>query len=170
MQIKVPLTDAGFLDDRYSKHAAPADTYQGYPIISPPITISDVPAATGSLALSLLDYDAVPVSGFVWIHWLAANLPPDLRTIPADSSQHPSFNMVQGRNSNAGHVVGASDPVITQHYVGPQPPDQTHQYQLTLYALKKPLALNAGFWYNEFYQQVNQQLITTATLLLPSRV
>ncbi|WP_125768203.1 YbhB/YbcL family Raf kinase inhibitor-like protein [Lapidilactobacillus wuchangensis] len=169
MQIKVPLTASGFLADRYSKYASLNEQYQGYPIISPPISIREVPAETKSLALSLLDYDAVPVSGFVWIHWLAANFAPDVTEIPEDSSQHPQFNFVQGRNSNAGGLIHQSDPTIYQHYVGPQPPDRTHQYQLTVYALKQPLELQSGFWFNQFQQAIEPQIITTATLLLPGR-
>lgn len=169
MQIKVPLTAQGLLADRYSKYAPLADQYQGYPIISPPISIRDVPTNTGSLALSLLDYDAVPVSGFVWIHWLAANFAPEITEIPEDSSQHPQFDFIQGRNSNAGGLIHQSDPTIYQHYVGPQPPDQTHQYQLTVYALKQPLPLQTGFWFNQFHQAIDQQIITTATIMLPSR-
>jgi Raf kinase inhibitor-like YbhB/YbcL family protein len=169
LQIKVPLTAAGFLADRYSKHAPLSAQYQGYPIISPPISLDDIPATTKSLALTLLDYDAVPVGGFVWIHWLAANISPDITEIPEDSSQHPQFDFIQGRNSNAGQLIHQTDPTIYQHYVGPQPPDQTHQYQLTVYALKQPLALKSGFWFNEFHQAIDQQIITTATFLLPGR-
>jgi Phospholipid-binding protein len=37
--------------------------------------LQDIPAQTAALAVSLIDYDAVPRTGFPFIHWLAANIP-----------------------------------------------------------------------------------------------
>lgn len=172
MQVKVPLTTTGYLPDVYSKHAEKSATRGGFPIISPPITISDLPAGTVSLALTFLDFDAVPVGGFVWIHWLAANIKPDgdRVEIPENASQSGQFDFSQGRNSNAGKLVNVTDPKIYQHYVGPQPPNQDHDYQLTVYALKKDLDLENGYWLNAFYQQIDSQVLDAVTVHVLGRV
>lgn len=168
MKIQVPLTKDGLLPDRYSKYAPAADIYNGYPIVSPPITVSDLPKDTTYLALTLLDYDAVPVSGFPWIHWLAANIPVT-KLIPEDASQAKTADFVQGRNSNAGHLVHETDPRITMHYVGPQPPDQVHHYELTVYALDGQLPLQNGYWLNEFRRVLAQHQLAATKIILPSR-
>ncbi|WP_261806549.1 YbhB/YbcL family Raf kinase inhibitor-like protein [Lapidilactobacillus luobeiensis] len=170
MEISVPLTTSGYLPDLYSKYAPITAQIGGYPVVSPPIDLRDVPEETVSLALTLLDYDAVPVGGFVWIHWLAANLAPDLRQIPENISQTRAENLVQGRNSTAGRLVAETDPRINQRYTGPQPPDQDHHYELTVYALRQPLALRPGYWFNEFRQLAQPQIITTARTIILSRV
>ncbi|WP_125608041.1 YbhB/YbcL family Raf kinase inhibitor-like protein [Lapidilactobacillus bayanensis] len=171
MEIIVALDEGGYLPDKYSKHATRENLRDGYPIISPPITINNVPVETSSLALTFLDFDAVPVGGFVWIHWLAANIPAQKQVkLPANASQSRQLDFIQGRNSNAGALAYQPDPLINQHYVGPQPPDQDHQYQLTVYALRDKLNLQAGYWLNDFYRAIQGEVITTAQLLIPGRV
>lgn len=58
MKINVPVTQAGYLPDKYSKYSAIKKA--GQPVISFPIEVTDVPQETNYLALSLIDYDAVP--------------------------------------------------------------------------------------------------------------
>lgn len=168
MKVQVPLTKTGLLPDRYGKYAPETAMYQGYPIISPPITVSDLPADTAYLALTLLDFDAVPISGFPWIHWLATNIPAT-SLIKENASQAQAATFIQGRNSNAGQVVQITDPKISQRYVGPQPPDQTHNYELTVYALAAPLPLQAGYWLNAFRRVLPQQQLAKTKIILPSR-
>ncbi len=43
----------------------------GMPALSIPLSWKDVPKGTKSFVLVMEDYDAVPVSGFSWIHWVA---------------------------------------------------------------------------------------------------
>ena len=76
MRISVGL-DNGLLPDRFGKHAPEAYQLDGHPVRSFPIEIADVPEGARSLALTFLDYDAVPVGGFCWIHWLACDIAPD---------------------------------------------------------------------------------------------
>lgn len=170
MEIIVPRDDQGYLPDKFGKHAAPEDMYHGYPIISPPITIHNVPVETTDLALTLLDFDAVPVGGFVWIHWLVANIPAQTKVIIPENTSQNSTDFIQGRNSNAGALIHEQDPIIFQHYVGPQPPDQNHDYQLTVYALRNKLNLQNGYWLNEFYEAIKGKVITKESILIPSRV
>ncbi|KZU53143.1 hypothetical protein [Lactiplantibacillus plantarum] len=72
MQIKVDLDD-GFLPRIYTSNANVK--HSGQPILSFPIEIKSIPAITTAFAISLIDYDAVPRTGFPFIHWLATNIP-----------------------------------------------------------------------------------------------
>lgn len=169
MQISVPL-DNGYLADRFGKYAEADDCYRGYPKRSFPITITAAPQATKSFAVWLLDYDAVPVSGFPWIHWNIANIPGDTTEIPEDASRTQQLAMVQGRNANAGGLVHQQDPLISQGYVGPQPPNADHAYTLTVFALDTMLALQPGFWLNEARHAMSGHILTETSVDLWSRV
>ena len=61
------------------------------------------------------------------------------------------------------------DPAITTGYVGPQPPDATHDYTLTVYALDQELDLKEGYWLNEFRRAAKVHILAQAQLDLPSR-
>nr|WP_279386042.1 hypothetical protein [Lactiplantibacillus plantarum] len=84
MQIKVDLDD-GFLPRIYTSNANVK--HSGQPILSFPIEIKSIPAITTAFAISLIDYDAVPRTGFPFIHWLATNIPV-MAEIPADFSRN----------------------------------------------------------------------------------
>ena len=73
MKISVDLIN-GYLPDQFGKHAPKAYTSHDFPTRSFPINISDIPIGTKALALTLIDYDAVPVAGFPWIHWIATDI------------------------------------------------------------------------------------------------
>lgn len=109
MKVQVPLTK-GLLADKYNQYASPDNIIDDKPIVSFPIQITDVPKEAKSLALTLIDWDAIPVGGFAWIHWTAANISPDVTEIPANNSQTLKVPMVQGRNSTAGGLIGNQDP------------------------------------------------------------
>ncbi len=161
MQVSIPTID-GALAALYSKQAVPAQTYKGHPIISFPINISGVPAGTHSLAFSFVDHDAIPVGGFTWIHWLAANIPATTTQIPENASQTGAIPMIQGNNSTAGGYVGETDPKVTQHYVGPYPPDKDHRYSFKLFALDTELPLQSGYWLNECHDAITGHVLATA--------
>ncbi len=76
------LTAEGMLPDLYGKFAPEDAMIDGHPSVSFPIDISDVPENAVSLALAFVDFDAVPVGGFCWIHWLACNIDPAVGHIP----------------------------------------------------------------------------------------
>lgn len=167
MQISVPLVN-GQLADEYGKYAPAEDMLADHPVKSFPIKITDAPQATKSFALVFIDYDSTPVCGFTWIHWLAANLPASLTDLPANASRQLASQFVQGNNSNAGALVNG-DPQITSGYVGPQPPDKTHDYTLTVFALDDYLPLENGYWLNDFVHAAKGHILATAKLDLPSR-
>jgi len=158
MQIKVEL-DAGFLPTIYTSEANVKRADQ--PILSFPIEIKAIPDNTVALAISLIDYDAVPRTGFPFIHWLAANVPV-MAELPADFSRN--FEGPQGQNSWMSRFYELNDPYFASHYAGPNPSDQPHQYTLTVFALSKNLKLANGFYYNEFLNQLAGKIITKSEI------
>lgn len=101
--------------------------------VSPPLTWSEPPAGTQSLALIVDDPDA-PVG--VFTHWVIFNIPADSRglseAVPTQA-ELPS-GALQGKN-DFGRMG----------YTGPcPPPGRPHRYQFTVYALDSRLDLTAG--------------------------
>lgn len=168
MEIMVP-TKKGYLADKYSKHAAPAHKMDGQPNLSFPITVSDLPVATKTWAFTLVDFDAVPVSGFVWIHWLGANIPANITTLPENASLSNNIAFVQGSNSTAGRLIGQPDILQSHRYIGPTPPDKDHAYTLTVYALDTKLNLQDGYWLNEFLKAIKGHVLAKQKIILLGR-
>lgn len=169
MHISVEL-ESGLLPDRFGKHAPEEYQLEGHPIRSFPIEIEGVPAGTKSLALAFVDWDAIPVGGFCWIHWLACNFPPNTTLIPENASASGAVPCVQGSNSDWSPLAGGwTDPRITQRYAGPYPPDKTHEYTLTMYALDCELGLEEGYFLNEFRRAIKGHVLAEAQLEIPSR-
>ncbi len=165
MKIDVPLDENGFLPDLYGKYAPADATIDGDPCVSFPITVADVPEGAQALALTLVDWDSVPVCGFPWIHWCATDIPV-VGLVPENASQSGALPMTQGSNS---HAATSDDPALTQRYTGPCPPDKTHDYTLRVFALDAPLGLEEGYYLNEFRHAVKGHVLGSARLELPSR-
>ena len=169
MKVHVEL-DGGLLADRFGKYASEPDRLEGFPVRSFPIEINDVPQEARTIALAFVDYDAIPVGGFCWIHWTACNLPATTTLIPEDASRTGTVDMVQGRNSNWSPMAHGSDnPQVHSRYCGPQPPDATHSYTLNVYALDCELGLPEGFYLNELRRAMNGHVLDQASVELPSR-
>lgn len=169
MDIHVELED-GLLPDRFGKHAPAEYTVEGHPCRSFPIEVSGVPEGARTLALTFLDWDAIPVGGFCWIHWIACNFPADLALIPENASAEESVPCVQGLNSDWSPLAGShTDPRVICRYAGPYPPDKTHVYTLTVYALDCELDLAEGYYLNEFRRAIRSHVLAEASLELPSR-
>nr|WP_321314719.1 YbhB/YbcL family Raf kinase inhibitor-like protein [uncultured Ligilactobacillus sp.] len=164
MKVYVPL-EHGFLPDKYGAKAAPEFQLEDHPIVSFPIKIQDIPTGTKTLALTLIDFDAIPVCGFAWIHWLACNIPVDLNNLPENSSQ-TLHNFIQGKNSLAGSLVNGPKN-ISQCYIGPRPPEGVHNYTLTIFALDTTLPLQNGYWLNDFLSVAKEHIITKTKVELP---
>ncbi len=158
MQIKVDLDD-GFLPLIYTSNANVK--HSGQPLLLFPIEIKSIPAITTAFAISLIDYDAVPRTGFPFIHWLATNIPV-MAEIPADFSRN--FEGPQGQNSWMSRFYQLNDSYFADHYAGPNPPDQPHRYTLSVFALKHNLPLNNRFYYNDFREQLVGNVLTKAEL------
>lgn len=97
--------------------------------LSPPLSWTEVPEGTRSLALVVDDPDA---PRRVWTHWVVFDLPPDLGSLPADAAD----------SLPAGAKTGTND-WGKQSYGGPCPPSGRHRYFHKLYALDTTLDLDA---------------------------
>ncbi len=169
MDIDVVLEN-GMLPDLYGKYAPDSAQIDGHPCVSFPIEISGVPEGAETLALTFLDWDAIPVGGFCWIHWITCNIPADTTLIPENASAMGECAMVQGSNSNWSPLAGAHrDPAIIHRYAGPCPPDKTHDYELTVYALDCKLDLEEGFYLNELRRLVFEHVVEDVAIEIPSR-
>ncbi|MDC2828074.1 YbhB/YbcL family Raf kinase inhibitor-like protein [Limosilactobacillus mucosae] len=167
MKISVPIKN-GFLPDEYSKHASNELKTAGCPNQSFPIHIEDLPQGTKTFAWTFVDFDAVSECGFVWIHWLGANLPASITDLPANASRQSNDMFIQGRNSNASPMANA-DPSVAKGYIGPQPPATIHHYTLTVYALDSELDLKDGFWLNELLHASEGHVLAKAKCDVPCR-
>ena len=88
----------------------------------------------------------------------------------ARSSASGELACVQGSNSDWSPLAGShTDPRIIHRYAGPYPPDKTHDYTLTVYALDCELGLSEGYFLNEFRRSVRGHVLDEASLELPSR-
>jgi Raf kinase inhibitor-like YbhB/YbcL family protein len=90
----------------------------------PPLSWSEVPAGTKSVAIVVEDPDA-PKGTFT--HWIVTNIPPDVRTLAA-GTMPPSGTAVALKNDKG--KVG---------YSGPCPPSGKHHYVFKVYALDKSI-------------------------------
>jgi Raf kinase inhibitor-like YbhB/YbcL family protein len=92
--------------------------------VSLPLSWSDVPAGTKSLALAIVDPHPVANN---WVHWLVINIPPETKGLGAGAS----------RSSMPPGAVELKNSFGETGYGGPQPPKGSgdHPYVVTLYAL-----------------------------------
>ena len=98
--------------------------------ISPPLTISDVPAGTKSLALIMHDPDAI--GGQDFLHWAVWNITPDVTEI--GEGKIP-VGALQGTNDYPGATYGPACPPAGSGL---------HRYTFELYALDVQLNLPDG--------------------------
>lgn len=93
--------------------------------VSPPLSWSDLPPATKSLALIVDDPDAPDPAApkMTWVHWVLYNLPPAGNGLPEGASVLPP-----------GTLQGLND-WQRSGYGGPCPPIGRHRYFHKLYAL-----------------------------------
>ncbi len=143
MQISSEGIINGVIEDKYGKRGN--DFINNVPALSLPFSITDAPTETKSFVVVLKDDDAVPVAGFPWIHWLAANITDT--SVPENASRSlPSF--VQGVNS-----------WNMPFYGGMMPPNAPHRYDLYVYALDKLLPLKDGFTYEELKKAMRNNIL-----------
>lgn len=97
--------------------------------VSPPLSWSQVPEGTQSIAIISDDPDA---PGGDWVHWLIWNLPPDTRELKE--------GVPRAARLENGAVQGTTD-WGQPGYRGPCPPSGTHRYFFKVYALDTKLNL-----------------------------
>ncbi len=139
----------GVIDDAYGKFGA--NFIDDMPSFSLPFEILNEPKGTVSFAVILDDKDSVPVCGFVWQHWLIANLKNTKLVAGAASNINAEF--IQGSNSWNLPLYG-----------GMAPPDKDHVYDLTVYALDKELDLKTGFSLEEMKKEMADHILDSYCL------
>ena len=98
---------------------------------SPPLSWSEPPAGTQSLAILCDDPDA-PVGD--WVHWVVFNLAPDVRALPENVARDAALPGVA--------IQGVND-YDRRGYDGPcPPPGRPHRYHFKVFALDARLALD----------------------------
>lgn len=152
------LDARGHWQDKYGKRGTQFGK-DDMPTYSIPLGIHDAPAGTKSYVIIFDDMDAVPVCGFVWIHWLAANL---TRTYLEENESINARDFIQGVNSRYSHDNITRDEASV--YGGMAPPNQPHVYDLKVYALDTILPLENGFFYNELRRAMEGHVLAEATL------
>lgn len=140
-----------------------SDNVAGIPMRSLPFKIENAPEGTKTFALTLLDYDEFPVTGFCWIHWLAANIN---QTVVPENASADAPDFIQGVNSWGAPFLGekALHLEAASSYGGMAPPDGQHRYLLAVYALDAELPLEDGFLFNELLNAMAGHVLAVATL------
>ena len=163
MQITSSGIINGSIQDKFGKFGD--EKIDGVPTRSLPITWENVPVGTKTLALIMQDYDAIPVCGFSWIHWLVADIDPHRNELAENASREDS-TLIQGKNSQASKQICGNQPEsITNFYSGPRPPDQAHEYEIILFALDTKLNLKNSFLMNELLKAMRGHILAQATLI-----
>lgn len=149
----------GVIEDKYGKRGTQFNE-ANIPTYSLPVKIENSPKGTVSYALILEDKDAVPVCGFSWIHWIAANI---TKTEIEENESILENDFVQGVNSWCGAISNV-DKKLAIGYGGMTPPDKPHIYELHVFALKDKLDLQEGFYMNELYKAMDGCILEQTTL------
>lgn len=154
----------GYLDLAFGNNTPNTnDIVNGINLKSFHIAWEDLPENTKSIALVFDDPDAIPVCGFCWIHWGVINIDPQLMCLEEDTSRLQP-NLIQSKTSWSSPLLGNESDANFSGYGGCAPPDKTHTYQITVYALDTMLDLKPGYWINEFYQASEGHILATACL------
>ncbi len=126
------MLELAVLSAAFAMGAAIPDRYACGPC-SPPLSWSEAPAGTQSIAILCDDPDA-PVGD--WVHWVVFNLAPDVRSLPE--------NVARDAALPGGAIQGVND-YDRNDYDGPcPPPGRPHRYHFKVFALDARLALDAG--------------------------
>ncbi|MGL6124951.1 MAG: YbhB/YbcL family Raf kinase inhibitor-like protein [Metamycoplasmataceae bacterium] len=128
------------------------------------IAWENLPKDTVSLAIAFYDHDAVPVCGFTWIHWLAANIDPKLNELSENASIQLKDKMVQGKNSWSSGLLPKEMQSHETLFGGCAPPNGDHKYDVEVFALNKKLNLTNGFLYNELLHAMEGNILDKARI------
>ncbi len=122
--------------------------------ISPPLTWSDVPAGTVSLALICDDPDAPMLT---WVHWIVYNISPE------------TSGLREGIGSKESAALGISQGLNSwrrANYGGPCPPGHsTHRYFFKLYATDLPRDLKPNMSKRDLEKAMRDHIIAQAQLI-----
>jgi Raf kinase inhibitor-like YbhB/YbcL family protein len=122
--------------------------------ISPPLTWSDPPYGTQSLALICEDPDAPRGT---WTHWVLYNLPADTHEVPAKLPSHGDLDDGARQGKNDFGKLG---------YGGPAPPPgKPHRYFFKLYAIDTILNLESAATRTEVLTVIDGHVLDSGELM-----
>ncbi|MBR1746883.1 MAG: YbhB/YbcL family Raf kinase inhibitor-like protein [Clostridia bacterium] len=147
------IVEGKFLD-KYGKRGE-TDCF-GMPLLSPPINIYNRPKDTACYALILDDDDAIPVCGYSFVHWLAADIL--VEDLPEGVSGQGFF--VEGTNDYA-KSHGAGD---CARYGGMAPPNAPHVYRIHVFALDRLTGLKKGFSLEELRKAMDGHVLSSCVI------
>ena len=160
-------------EGRFELTSAAFENGQGIPArfaessrTSPPLEWKHSPSGTKSFALAITDPDIPAQFNFprAFVHWLIYNIPIAVTSLPEGVS--PDGTVPQGCEELNSDFVTFGIPGFGKGYGGPWPPDGSHRYVFTLYALKtEQLDLPDYANYRDFISAVLPVTIDTATLM-----
>jgi Raf kinase inhibitor-like YbhB/YbcL family protein len=128
--------------------------------ISPPLTWSNLPAATKQIAVVCEDFDAGNPPP--WVHWIIYNIPATATGLPANLPIDPAVPMPR---ELAGAVQGYNG-WRRAMYRGPAPPaGKPHRYHFVVYALDAELNLPARLTRAELHEAMKGHVIGQGELV-----
>ena len=139
--------------------------------VSPPVTWTDVPAGTVSLAL-LVDSDQFP--GPRWVHWVLWGIPPDARELPEAVPSGPEATTIgpaarQGTNDDqeVGWSGPCPEPVIfrTTSEGHPQGDTLVKRYSFSLFALDTDIDLGPEATKGELLRAIDGHILAGGQLI-----
>src|SRR5918912_1154936 len=121
--------------------------------VSPPLSWESVPEKTKSLALIADDPDA---PGKTWVHWVAFNLPPTTKGLPANVPAQEAIPGGGRQGTNDFGKVGCG---------GPQPPRGVPRYYFKLYALDTELNLDSSATKDQLLKAMDGHVLAEGQLM-----
>ncbi len=119
--------------------------------ISPKLMWKGVPENTKSFVLICDDPDAPQQT---WIHWVVFNLKPNIHELPEGAELYRYSGAVEGKNSWGKNKYG-----------GPCPPQGTHRYFFTIYALDIELPLHDNAQKKDVLESMKGHVLAQGTLM-----
>jgi len=130
------------------------------PDVSPPLSFSNLPEGTTTLALICDDPDAP--SEEPWVHWVIYNIPANITVLSEGIARSLTLidppDAIQGMNTWPTNNIG---------YRGPAPPPGhgVHHYHFTLYALDTAQKFEQGFDKQLLLETMQGHILAQAQLI-----
>ncbi|MGL4819978.1 MAG: YbhB/YbcL family Raf kinase inhibitor-like protein, partial [Bacilli bacterium] len=142
------------------------------PTISIPLKWTNAPKETVCFAITVIDYDAIPVLGMPWVHWLVTNIPKNISHLPPNASTTQKDQLLQGKNSFSNDYILPLKELETFQvprkdaiqFGGFVPVGFPHRYTVTVYALNQRSMLSHGFMLNELMAEIAEHVVSSGTL------
>ena len=132
--------------------------------ISPPLSWSDIPKKTKSLALAMTDPDALSMATpAIFAHWTVYDIPASVTGLSEGGGSGGELPQEAKELTNTSASMGIK---MWPGYFPPWPPDKSHRYTFTLYALsEEKLSVGKDANFMDFMKTILPITISSATLV-----